>query len=182
MRALLLLLTLLLSGCAVKTWTLEGPSDLSNGLTVRVEMNRWKYYPSDLDRYVLPIYIEIENRGSQTVKVAREDVFLIDEKGNQYNPVEPRDVISMLGRDYRMGIGLGFGYWSSPFGLWWSPYYTFPRNESYPDIVNRAFIFGEVQGGARLRGFVYFPEIPRDINKLTLNVKGYKFRLKAKED
>ncbi|MEN3033982.1 MAG: hypothetical protein ABDH18_03220 [Aquificaceae bacterium] len=44
-------------------------------------------------------------------------------------------------------------------------------------MVNYAFIFGELQTGAKLKGFVYFPLLPKDISSATLYVKGYRFNL-----
>lgn len=183
MKGLLALLLLVLSGCAVKTWQVEGPSKVSDGLSVSVDTRAWKYSPSDLERYVLPVYIEVENLKGEVQTIRREDVFLMDEKGNQYNPLQPADVISMFRRSYGVGFSISVGYWSYPFGVWWSPYYAYPPSGGpYPDIVNRAFPFGEVQPGAKLRGFVYFPRIQDDARQLILHVKGYTFRLALKKN
>ncbi len=183
MKKLTLLLFVFITGCATMTWRIEGPSQASNGLLVSINAKAWKYSPSDLDSYVLPILLEVENREKEAVAIKREDVFLLDEKGNQYNPLQPGDVVSMLRGGYGGGLSFSIGYWSSPFGVWWSPYYGFPpQDRVYPDIVNKAFAFGEIQPGAKISGFVYFPKMPRDVKALTLSVKGYKFKLKADKD
>ncbi len=162
---------------------MEDPSQVSNGLVISVKTNSWDYSPSDLGSYVLAILLEVENKSKEAVGIRREDVFLLDKEGNQYNPLQPGDVLNMLRGGYGGGISFSIGYWSHPFGLWWSPYYAFPPSERvYPDIVNRAFTFGEVQPGAKMKGFVYFPKMPEDVKDLTLNVKGYKFKLKAGKD
>ncbi len=65
----------------------------------------------------------------------------------------------------------------------YSPYYAYPPSRDvYPDLVNKALVFGELQPGATLSGFVYFQKIPEDARELTLNIKGYKFRLKASKE
>lgn len=178
MKRLLVLILLLLSSCAVKTWQVEGPSQVSNGLLIRIDTRAWKYSPSDLEYYVFPVYIEVENRKGEALAIRREDVFLVDEKGNQYGPLQPADVISMLRRSYGVGFSFSIGYWSYPFGIWWAPYYVFPPSGGpYPDIVNRAFAFGEIQPGARVKGFVYFPRVQEETKRLFLHVKGYTFTL-----
>lgn len=183
MRLLVFIGLLLTFSCAVKTWTVEGTAQVSNDLFISVKTDQWKYSPSDLDYYVLPIYIEVENRSKEAVSIRKEDIFLIDEKRNQFNPLEPRDVISMVRRSYGLGFSFGIGYWSSPFGLWWYPYYIPSFRENvYPDILNKALTFGEVKPGAKLKGFVYFPKPPEDTKVLNLHVKGYSFRLKPKQD
>lgn len=174
---------LFLSGCAVKTWTVEGPSEASDGLKVKVGSDTWKYHPSDLHHHLIPIHIEVENLRDEPVSIRREEVYLVDDKGNQYNSLEPRDVAGVLRRSYGVGFSFGLGYWSAPVGLWWSPYYSpSARDEVYPDILNKAFTFGQVQPKNRLSGFVYFPKVPEDTKSLTLYVKSYKFQLKLKED
>ncbi len=177
------LLVVFLFSCAVKTWNVEGPSEIYNGLVVRIDTKAWRFSPSDLDRYVLPILVSIENRSKEPVSIRREDIFLLDDKGNQYNPLPPGDVLNMLRKSYGLGFGFSIGYWNYPFGLWWSPYYAYPPSEDvYPDIVNKAFVFGEIQPNATLSGFVYFQKLPEDVKEVALSIKGYKFKLKASKD
>ncbi len=183
MKRLVILLILFIYSCAVKTWNVEGPSELSNGLVVKIDTKAWRFSPSDLDRYVLPIFISLENKGKEPISIRREDIFLVDDKGRQYNPIPPGDVANALRRGYGVGFSFSVGYWSYPFGLWWSPYYAYPPSRDvYPDLVNKALVFGELQPGATLSGFVYFQKIPEDAKELTLNIKGYKFRLKASRE
>jgi len=183
MRLFIFIVLMLTFSCATKTWILEGQSQVLNHISISVKTDQWKYSPSDLEHYVLPIYIEVENHSKEVVSIRKEDVFLLDEKKNQFNPLEPSDVMSMVRRSYGFGFSFGIGYWSSPFGLWWYPYYTPPPVEDiYPDILNKAFTFGEVQPGAKLKGFVYFPKPSGDVKALTLYVKGYSFYLKVKQD
>lgn len=179
MKFVLVLFLIFVSSCAVKVWNVEGPTELTNGIRVSVKTSAWNYSPSYLDSYVLPIYIEVENLTNEAFELKREDVFLVDEKNNQFNALEPRDVMALLRRDYGMGFSFSIGYWSSPFGVWWWPYYTLPPREyAYPDIVNKAFTFGRLQPKTRLAGFVYFPKPAEGTKRLTLYVKGYRFNLK----
>ncbi len=180
MSFLALILLVFISSCAVKTWQVEGPSQLSNGLSIKVDTKAWSYSPSNLTSYVLPVYLEIKNLSKEPVKVSRDDIYLIDDKGNQINPLEPRDVMALVQRSYGSGISLGFGYYSYPFGVWWHPYYYFPPStEVYPDIINYAFTFGTIESQAVLKGFVYFPKPQAE--SLTLKVKAHSFKLKREE-
>ncbi len=183
MKPLLLFLLLFLYGCAVKTWDVVGQSELSNGLRVSIRTNAWEYSPSNLENYVLPIYLEVENLSDVPLFLRREDVYIVDNKGNQYNSLEPKDVAGIL-RDYSsIGFSFSIGYWSSPIGIWWWPYYTIPYGErTYPDIINKAFTFGQIRPKNKISGFIYFPKMPKEVESITLYVKEYKFQLRSKQN
>ena len=179
MRKLVLLPLIFLLSCAQKVWILEGLNEAKNGVRISVKTGEWKYSPSNLGYYVFPVYVELENLSDSAINIGREEVYIIDERGNQYNPISPSDVHSMLQRKYGLSFGFGLGYYSYPWHVWWHPYYAFPPSrEVYPDVLNYAFNFGTVQPRARLRGFVYFPLLPSDVSTASLYVKGYKFNLK----
>lgn len=183
MRALLLLVLLLAGACSQKVWVLEDPAQVSNGLRISVKTEEWKHTPYSLSFYFLPVYLELENLTAQPVSIGRGDVYLLDSQGNQYNPIEPSQVHSILRREYRTVFSIGLGYYSYPFSLWWSPYYALPSSpEVYPEVINYALSFGELQPGARLRGFVYFPQLSEKASPATLYVKGYRFALKLKKE
>ncbi len=137
-----------------------------------VRANAWEGYPSDLEDYVLPLYLEVQNKSSEVLEIDPRDLVILDEKGNQYNALEPKDVAEAVRGGSGVGVSVGFAYGAPTWGLSWlagGPSYY----EDTEDIINRAFIPGRVSPGATLRGFVYFQKIPDEVRRITLRV-GYR--------
>ncbi|NPA41159.1 MAG: hypothetical protein GXO18_02690 [Aquificae bacterium] len=136
-----------------------------------VKANAWEGYPSDLDDLLLPLYVEIRNKGREVIEVRREDIFLIDDRGNQYNALDPKDAAEVARGDTGVGVGVGIGVGTPHYGVGWTvgtPIYT-----DVEDVINKAFIPGRVLPGRKLKGFVYFQKLPDEVNRLTLKL-GYR--------
>jgi hypothetical protein len=109
------------------------------GVTVVVNSSPWQGSPDNLERYITPIYVEIQNNSPSSLNLRYDDFVLIDQNRIQYNPLTPQIVADILktvsegnfayGPNYpTVSIGLGFGYFSGgPFyGGWpfYGPYYS----------------------------------------------------------
>lgn len=179
MRKILVFVAFLFIGCAPTPKLIP----IEDGLTVNkerstslyrntdvqilVKSQAWNFSPSDLPYYVTPIYLEVKNLSQKSISIERRDVYLLDDKGNQYNALMPGDVSSML--SYSMGFSFGVAYYSYPYWLGWYPYYPY-YPPTYPDILNYSFVYGTVQPGSVLKGFVYFQKLPKELKKVTLKV------------
>ncbi|MEZ0361394.1 MAG: hypothetical protein ABWK04_05810 [Hydrogenobacter sp.] len=179
MRKILVFVAFLFIGCAPAPKLIP----LEDGLTVNKERSTslyrntdvqilvrsqaWNFSPSDLPYYVTPIYLEVKNLSQKSISIERRDVYLLDDKGNQYNALTPGDVSSML--SYSAGFSFGVAYYSYPYWLGWYPYYPY-YPPTYPDILNYSFVYGTVQPGSVLKGFVYFQKLPKELKKVTLKV------------
>lgn len=109
-------------------------SKTAENVTVTVNSSPWQGSPDYLERYITPIYVEIQNNGPSSLSVGYDDFVLIDQNRTQYNPLTPQIVADILktvsegnflyGPNYpTVSIGLGFGYFSGgPFYGGW-PYY-----------------------------------------------------------
>ncbi|MGB7293622.1 MAG: hypothetical protein WBD99_15745 [Thermodesulfobacteriota bacterium] len=103
-------------------------------VTVVVNSSPWQGSPDYLERYITPIYVEIQNNGRNPLNLSYNDFVLIDQNRTQFNPLTPQIVADTLktvsesyfayGPNYpTVSIGLGFGYFSGgPFYGGW-PYY-----------------------------------------------------------
>lgn len=127
-----------------------------------VKTHAWKYSPSNLPYYVLPIYLEIKNLSTKRLYIERQDIHLIDDANHQYNPIPPSYIISTLNTSVRFS----FGIHSPPY---WFGYYSYYPPSS--DIVNNAFLFGTVDPGAILKGFVYFQKPANYQKRVILRVE-----------
>ncbi|MGC8852682.1 MAG: hypothetical protein ACP5P0_03645 [Hydrogenobacter sp.] len=135
---------------------------------ILVKTHAWKYSPSDLPYYVLPIYLEVKNLSTKSLYIERQGVHLIDDENRQYNPIPPGDVSSMLGGNVRFSFGIA--YYSYPYWFGYYPYYPY-YPPTYPDIVNNAFLFGTLEPGAILKGFVYFQKPTNYQKRVILRVE-----------
>ncbi len=108
-------------------------------VTVVVDSSPWQGPPDYLERYITPIYVEIQNNGPISLNLSYNDFVLIDQSRTQYNPLTPQIVADTLntvpegyfayGPNYpTVSIGLGFGYFSGGpfFGGWpdYGPFYS----------------------------------------------------------
>ena len=113
-------------------------------VTVVVNSSPWQGSPDNLERYITPIYVEIQNSGPSPLNLSYDDFVLIDQNRTQFNPLTPQIVADTLktvsesnfayGPNYpTVSIGLGFGYFSGgPFyggwpyyGPFYSPFYVY---------------------------------------------------------
>ncbi len=191
MRYLVILVAVLLSfSCAqkklvplgngvkvdAKTYTSVYEDDM---VSIKVKANAWEGYPSDLPDYVLPLYLEIHNKSPEAIEIDLKDITLIDDRGNQLNALEPKDVAEAVRGSYGVGVAIGFTYGSPTWGhsllLGGPPYHGYAD-----EVINRAFIPGRILPGARLKGFVYFQRIPDEARRVSLRV-GYRIGERRKE-
>jgi len=151
----------------------------STEVKIKVRTNAWECCPSYLDDYVLPIYIEVKNRSPNPIELSLKDVVLVDDKGNQYNALEPKEVAEAVRGGSGVGVSLGFAYGTPGWGLGWvagGPAYY----DSAEDVINKAFIAGRILPGAKLKGFVYFQKIPDEVRRITMRI-GYRIGERRKE-
>lgn len=167
-----------------------------DGVKVVVRASAWSGSPDNIERYVTPFHLEIQNSSDKTLDFDYDDLALFDENRTQYNALPPQTVADVLqsgfrgGYGYRsfypsfsLGIGSGFFFgrraFFSPFGFgrygfspfWYPPAYSY-RPPDTEDIFTQALIPGSVQPNAKLEGFVYFKMVPDEVERVTLEV-GY---------
>ncbi len=146
---------------------------------IKVRANAWEGYPPDLPDYILPLYLEIHNISMDTVEIDLKDIVLVDDRGNQLNALEPKDVAEAVRGGYGIGVAIGFTYgsphWEHSLLLGGPTYYGYAD-----EVINRAFIPGRVLPGAKLKGFVYFQKIPDEARRVTLRV-GYRIGERRRE-
>ncbi len=138
-------------------------------MTVRV--NAWDGYPASLPERLLPVYLEVENKGDRTVELKREWIAVIDDLGNQYNALDPKNAVEAVRGGSRVGVAVGLGFGTPYYGLGFlaGP----PYDTDMEEVINRAFIPGKLLPGARLKGFLYFQKLHDKANRVKLRI-GYK--------
>ena len=172
-----------------------------DGITVEVNSSPWTGSPSNLNRYITPFYMEIENNTDKALSLSYDDIVLVDANRTQFNPLKPdlvADIITTTsqgsyayGPGYpRVSIGLGFGYFGGrsyyrrPFyGPFYAPFYAYaayplgyyPPYYYYPpqvgDVYTKALIPGKLNPKSKLRGYVYFQKLPKEVKQVSLDLR-----------
>ncbi len=161
---LLLLLFLLSSGCTTRIVPKPlqpGDVDLNSniiskereGIRISVQSMEWKYYPYNLDDFYTPMLFLIRNNTDKKVSFKASDLVLVDDKGNQFNAVDPGIVERiMTPRGYGQGIyppSFYYGGYLPPPGI---GYYSMAPT----DITLLSISEGDIFPGSQVRGFIYF--------------------------
>ncbi len=184
--SVLFLSALLLSGCYPKSYYPPPPAfdpvpsmiTTEDGVRVTVIPSYWPGKPANLQNYVTPFYIEIENFSDKTLILNYDDVVLFDQFRTQYSPFSPQAVAEILAssdrRVYaypsypRVSIGIGGGYYGGfyrgrrwgyygpyyrPFGFYtYSPVWYYPPPAYY---YSRPVSTKDVVTEALIPGAVY---------------------------
>jgi hypothetical protein len=125
-----------------------------DGVRITVIPSYWTGSPGNLQNYVTPFYVEIENFSGRTVGFDYSDIVLFDQFRTQYTPLNPQtvaDIIQSSAPAYaypvypNVSIGIGGGYyggfyrggWGPYYGPYWRPfgYYAFSPIWYYPPPV-----------------------------------------------
>ncbi len=161
---LLLLLFLLSSGCTTRIVPKPlqpGDIDLNSniiskereGIRISVQSMEWKYYPYNLDNFYTPMLFLIRNNTDKKVSFKVSDLVLVDDRGNQFNAVDPGIVERIM---TPRGYGQGFYPPSFYYGGYLPPpgfgYYSMAPT----DITLLSISEGDIFPGSQVRGFIYF--------------------------
>ncbi len=165
LSSFLLLLVLLLSyGCttSIAPKPLQpGDIDLNSniiskekdGIRISVQSMEWRYYPYNLADFYTPMLFLIRNNTDKKLSFKASDFVLIDDKGNQFNAVDPAIVERIMTRR-----GYGQGYYPPYF--YYGGYFPPPGFGYYSiaptDITLLSISEGDIFPGSQVRGFIYF--------------------------
>lgn len=152
------------------------------GVQVVVRPSAWQGSPASLPEYVTPFHLLVVNGSALPLRYDYGDLRLFDEARFQYTAMPPAEVRRLLRWGYEPGaavvrvggsVGVGLHWRRGPYywdPWWWGPpYYPYyypppPRSD---DVVIQALPVGVLQPGARSEGFVYFPRLRPDVQRLT---------------
>jgi len=138
-------------------------TEAKDGVSVTARVQDLEVAPYQMVDNITSFYVVIDNRTGQTISLPLDSFLLIDTEGNQYRPIEPGSIQSMVSRDSTYLIPYPYvGYYyledkekSAFFNTFNSslPYYA----ENYPqDIFTDALPAGSIIPGAKISGKVYF--------------------------
>lgn len=144
-----------------------------------VQVSAWRGNPSDLPGYVTPFLVRLANGAAAPMTYDYLSFRLRDDHRFQYTALAPADVERIFRARTHGAVQLAA---SSPppvlrrrigpdpfWDYWWWDRYGWPWYHPPPrleDIYLRALPMGDLQPGARLEGFVYFPRLRPEARQL----------------
>ncbi len=163
----------------------------AEGISITVRPSAWRGSPSYLEDYVTPFHLTLRNATPRPVRLGYDDLRLFDQNRVQGTALPPADVAAIIrGSRYGAAVDLAAAdragevrlafhrhrfhpFFYDPFfydPFFYDPWWYAPPPPRLDDIFTEAFPAGTVQPGARVQGFVYFPRLSREAQRLTLEV------------
>jgi hypothetical protein len=181
------------AGCAYQEGLVPAPSaavvpgsprvayDKGGQVGLWVDGDAWRGYPRDLESVMTPIWVTIQNRGQQPVRVMYKDLALEYPSGMQVNPLPPFQMRTVGPTRYEPIRVSSFDYYGFYPSYGWyypglSPWYGSMANDSFfldtyyarwpvplptEDMLRGALPEGVLQPGGAVSGFVYFADVPK---------------------
>jgi hypothetical protein len=151
-----------------------GAGAAADGVEILVRPSAWEGSPSYLPDFVTPFHLLVVNGTGQPLQFDYADLRLFDEQRFQYNAIPPGDVTRLLrwgGRDpdARLATTSASIFWRRPgywYPYWWGPPYYWDYAPRLDDILGQALPVGTLQPQSRIQGYVYFPRLRREANRL----------------
>lgn len=171
-------------------------ADHDAGVRIVVQPDAWRGTPEHLDRELTPMKVTIDNGSDRPLRICYEDFILETGDKLQLLPLPPLDIRGQVTERSDTPIYLPsyaivprFIHRVFRVAPWYAPYYpslsrwnnTWAINHAYYDIyyprwtvelptadmVARAMPEGVIEPGGRLSGFLYFPTLDDDPERVT---------------
>jgi hypothetical protein len=120
-------------------------------VTVFIDGDAWRAHPIDLCSVLTPVWVSIENTSAFAIRVTYADFSLELPNGLRAHPVPPFSID---------GEGPMRSFTSGAQGSYRDPYMTWREPLPTDDMLRFALSEGVLVAGARVSGFLYFPDLP----------------------
>jgi hypothetical protein len=149
------------------------------GVRMSVRPDEWNGWPDDLEDYLTPMAVAIENHSGRALRVRPEMFGLTTSSGYRYEALQPRDVAA-LARQWGWGARF-YGYYSwypyarpwpviSPYSWWWGPgpYASPPYAVG---ITPGPTPPGTLRDGGRMTAVIFFPVPAKKLTSFLFDAK-----------
>ncbi|MEW5850222.1 MAG: hypothetical protein AB2A00_15645 [Myxococcota bacterium] len=166
--------------------TASGPAEataLSEGVYVMANSNAWDGDPRDLPRTLNPVLLAIENDSGRPITLRLRHIALRRPDGKRLTAVHPLSITDELEGTTMVAAPLSVpmeprrGSAGDQGNI--SP--LLPSRDTAPggwdlplpspDMLSRALNEGVLHDGRKARGFVYFPLLPKDVQRVELTLE-----------
>lgn len=158
-------------------------------VTLRATSGTWRWNPTDLDQFVTPMLLEIENDSDRPVRIRFQDIRMVGDNGVYLAALPPYDIRGETTRTVQSHAythdGFVVAHHVHPYyprhprsrHHYYHDYYYYrtyhPVYQTYTirlpttDMLQRGLPEGVVEPGGRAMGFVYFQPVTRNIARRT---------------
>ena len=195
LATLLALISLLVAGCATQPTLRPAPNanlvaDRPMGarasaqdVEVVARAGAWRWRPGQLDEFVTPMLVEIENNSDRTLRIRLSDFQLMGPNGVELAALPTYDITGEVRETVGSYVYSSSGFFIAPhyhpyyprFSVWrgrflYHPYYFetyYPIYRTYRvslptnDMIVRALPEGTLRPGGTITGFIYFQHLDR---------------------
>ncbi len=179
-------------GCSIKYLPVPSPEITitedfavfkTNEMTIAVENRYWIKEPQNLTDYFTTFYVTIKNHSADVINISADDISLLDERENQFDPVSMNYIEKMLlpkQLEYLLISNIEDNDIFDNDSL--LDEMKNDRNEfleqwreAKRNLITYSFNFGSIKPGAQKSGFIFFPKLEAknetcNINFLNKNI------------
>lgn len=187
-KLVILAVLLLISACSVQYLPVGEPhSQIINDAyfyrdveTELIAQNRfWNQEPQNLNDYFTTFYISVKNITDDQLTLNKSDFALLDQNGNQYDPLNVEDIEDLLLHDQLENYILteiedqddkhliDYNRKQNILENW---------RRAKRNLIADAFQYGNIYPNANRSGFLFFPKMNPKNDQLTLIYKGNSFK------
>lgn len=168
----------------------QGGVVTQSGVVLTARADAWEGYPENLENEVTPIYVRIQNETGEPLRIRYAEFRIVSDAGETYAALPPfrieGEVVSAID-----SVGPYSGFYVAPYASPWYPgltpydgpfaydagYYDsyYPYYDTYVevdlptrDMRAAALPEGVLDPGAVVDGFLYFQEVPEDVDRVRL--------------
>ncbi len=160
------------------------------GVRIEADGKAWSGEPSNLESAIAPVRVTIRNYSGRPLRVRYADFTLTTATGFTSTALPPMKISGTLPSEpvavtrpvygwrgywlapYYSPWYPGYGLWNGPFA-WDFPYYTtywaqWPVALPTEDMISKAIPEGVVGDDGSIEGFLYFPQLPKGVERANL--------------
>lgn len=166
-----------------------GATDTAASVRVVATLDAWRWRPDELDEFVTPVLLEVENNGDVPIRIRLRDIRLVGDRGTRLAALPPYRVRGRATRtvktheyaydEFSVAPHLHDHYPMYPrsryhyyhdyyyYRTYYPVYRTYSIELPTQEMLSRASTEGTVAPGGKAMGFVYFERVNRKVAKKT---------------
>jgi hypothetical protein len=166
-----------------------GATATAHGVRLVATVDRWRWNPGELDEFVTPMLIDIENKGDRPVRVRLSDIRLMGDRGVDLAALPPYRIKGRVERTVQTHAYAVEGFYAAPhlrhhysrYPIYDDPFFynrhyyrtyhpvyrTYAIELPTQAMLDRALPEGVLEPGGKVTGFTYFERVDGKVAKRT---------------
>ena len=145
-----------------------------NNVIYAAKPGYWIVEPDNLNNYFDPFYLNAKNIDNESKNISYDDIYLLDEEGNQYDVISVDKVEELLFSQENIFLEMD-QFMDQDKESYYEDLLTARNN-----LINYSFTFGKIMPRAQKKGYIFFKKISGPKKKLRLFIKDQELIFKRK--